>query len=244
MICKPFGDEMLCSHRPLRYLAEGLAAAGFPTLRLDYDGTGDSSGDDTDPGRVPAWLDSIEAGVRELQSRGARRVALVGVRFGALLAAEYAKRNPVHALVLIAPPASGRAYVREMRAFQAMRAPTGATAKIEGRPEGDESVGFQLTPATAAALEKLSIVGDAPPAPNVLILARDDLDGHERRLVDKLGKLGASVTLARPGGYAAMVMQGDPVKAEVPELMWKHLTGWLSNLGGDARDGVFRTKNE
>ena len=46
VICPPLGHEYLNSHRSLRHLADRCAAAGVPTLRFDYDGTG------TLPGRM------------------------------------------------------------------------------------------------------------------------------------------------------------------------------------------------
>jgi alpha/beta superfamily hydrolase len=56
VICNPFGFEVICAHRTLRHLADSLAGAGLPTLRFDYDGTGDSAGDDRDPKRLEAWI--------------------------------------------------------------------------------------------------------------------------------------------------------------------------------------------
>jgi pimeloyl-ACP methyl ester carboxylesterase len=228
VVCKPFGYEMMCTHRALRHLAERLAGAGFPTLRLDYDGTGDSSGGDSDPDRMASWLESIEAGVRDLEERGARRIALVGVRFGALLAAEYAKRRAVDALVLVSPPASGHAYLRELRAFQSMRIPMSRSVP---RSEGEDVVGYLLSTQTADDLEKTSIVGDAAPARRVLIVARDDIEGREAELAEQLIKVGAAVTLSRTAGYAAMV-QEDPIKAVVPDRIWVEIVEWLSDGDG------------
>jgi pimeloyl-ACP methyl ester carboxylesterase len=227
LLCAPFGYEMMCTHRALRHLAERLAGAGFPTLRFDYDGTGDSSGGDADPERVLAWLGSIDAGVHALRGRGAKRIALVGVRFGALLAAEYAKRNPVEALVLVSPPATGRAYLRELRAFQAMRSPWGPALSNGQNGLGEEAVGYQLATETASQLEMTSIVGDAMPARRVLIAARDDVEGREQKLVDQLARLGSEVTLTRTAGYAAMMTE-DPVKSVVPDLLWSEVARWLS----------------
>jgi len=227
VLCKPFGYEMLCAHRAYRHLAEKLAVAGFPTLRLDYEGTGDSSGDLEAPGRFAAWLDSIREGVADLERRGVRRIALVGVRFGALLAAEFAKKHPVDALVLVAPPASGRAYLRELRAFQAMRAGT-----ADGAPKpsnGDEeAVGFLLTRETTNSLEKSTVCGDARPAPRILIVARDDMKGPEGKIAAQLTSLGANVTVSHAPGYAAM-MQEDPVKSLVPTAIWSEIEQYLSS---------------
>jgi pimeloyl-ACP methyl ester carboxylesterase len=226
VLCKPFGYEMLCAHRAIRHLAERLAGAGFPTVRLDVDGTGDSSGTDTDPDRFSAWLSSIEAAVHSLERNGLRRIALIGIRFGALLAAEYAKRQPVDTLVLVAPPASGRAYLRELRAFQALR--VGLTPQTTDQPPGvEEVVGFVLTADTASQIQAANLSDQVRPARRVLVVARDDIKGTEPNTVEKLAELGCSVTLSRAGGYAGM-MHEDPVKSVVPETMWSEIVRWLS----------------
>ena len=59
VLCPALGYEYMSAYRTWRILAERLAALGFDTLRLDYDGTGNSAGDVTDPNRVDAWLRSI-----------------------------------------------------------------------------------------------------------------------------------------------------------------------------------------
>lgn len=43
LVLPPVGYQYWTSHRTLRVVAERLAAAGHLALRLDYDGTGDSS---------------------------------------------------------------------------------------------------------------------------------------------------------------------------------------------------------
>ena len=237
VLCKPFGEEMLCAHRALRHLANRLAADGFPTLRFDYDGTGDSSGGDADADRVTSWLDSIGAAVGALRERGVARIAMIGLRFGALLAAEYAKRDPVDALVLIAPPVGGRAYVREHRALQAMRMTNG-----NGAPTGPGKIGFLMSDETAERLAATSMAGDRCPASRVFVAARDDLDGREGKVVEQLSALGAQVTLSRTAGYSAM-MRGDPVTSVVPEQVWGEIVGWLAS-GSGAADGVPRVAPE
>src|SRR5690242_11486928 len=59
VICSPFGDEAIRTQRTIRHLAEDAARAGIPALRFDYDGAGDSAGNDLDSDRVHAWLRSI-----------------------------------------------------------------------------------------------------------------------------------------------------------------------------------------
>lgn len=122
VICNPMGHEAMWLHRGSRQLAQRLSEQGMPVLRFDYAGTGDSAGE---PGAdaMTAWMDGIAAAVTHLTSiSGARRVALLGIRLGATLAAEVASRIrtciPVDALVLLEPVVSGRAYRRELEVLR------------------------------------------------------------------------------------------------------------------------------
>src|SRR5437868_15096221 len=63
VLCAPIGPEYTRSHRTLRHLADRLAAAGIPALRFDYQGCGDSAGDEEAPDRIGAWRRSIAAAV-------------------------------------------------------------------------------------------------------------------------------------------------------------------------------------
>ena len=61
VVCPPIGRDYLQAHYALRMLAETLAELGMCVLRFDYDGTGDSAGDDSDPGRVASWMASVRS---------------------------------------------------------------------------------------------------------------------------------------------------------------------------------------
>src|SRR4051812_19656384 len=88
VLCNPIGDDLVRAHRTLRHLAERLAEAGFPVLRFDFHGTGDSGGDERDPARVATWQGDVARAIDELVSRsGAQEIALVGLRMGATIAA-------------------------------------------------------------------------------------------------------------------------------------------------------------
>src|SRR5215831_2255879 len=88
VLCNPVGDDLIRAHRTLRHMAEDLAAAGLPVLRFDFDGTGDSAGDERDPGRVAAWREDVKLAVGEIKQRaGVDRIALVGLKLGGTLAA-------------------------------------------------------------------------------------------------------------------------------------------------------------
>lgn len=175
VLCNPFGYDALCTHRGWRKLAERLAAAGMPALRFDYPGTGDSTGAEDDPGLVDAWLDSIGCAVRYLRERtGVERVALVGLRLGALLAAFAAERGGVDALVMLAPPATGRRYIRELRAHRQSWLSTSAGMGAVPITDDDayvEAFGFGLHGGDIARLGELDLCrGTRAPARRVLLL--------------------------------------------------------------------------
>src|SRR6516225_1390301 len=132
VLCNPFGYDALCTHRGWRRLAQRLAARGMPVLRFDYPGAGDSLGDEEDPRRIEAWIDSIAGAVRHLRERtGVEQVSLCGLRLGATLAALAGERmGDIDGLVLLSPALSGRNYLRELRAHRQswLSTPAGMTA--------------------------------------------------------------------------------------------------------------------
>src|SRR5579863_1414548 len=67
LICGPIGDEALNCYRSLVFLAEALAAAGNPTLRLHYHGTGDSAGSEQYEDRPAVWQHDVKAAVAWLR---------------------------------------------------------------------------------------------------------------------------------------------------------------------------------
>src|SRR4051812_47894411 len=116
VICPPLGPEYTRSHRSMRHLADALARAGFPALRFDYHGTGDSPGSDADPGRLVTWLDDVRAAVAHARSlAGQGPVALIGVRLGATLAAVASESADVEYLILWNLVMKGRVFIRELK---------------------------------------------------------------------------------------------------------------------------------
>ncbi len=115
LLCYPFGAEYLRSHRAFRELAHRLSEAGIHALRFDYYGCGDSAGD-SDQGTVEQWIDDIGSAFEELrESTGVARPSILGLRFGATLAALAASRGlAVDQLLLWAPIVDGRRYLDEL----------------------------------------------------------------------------------------------------------------------------------
>jgi alpha-beta hydrolase superfamily lysophospholipase len=227
ILCRPFGYEAQCTHRSYRHLAQRLRESGFHVLRVDTHGTGDSSGGDQDGARVAAWVASVRAAIDWVRANlDVPRVALFGTRFGALLALEAAAAGDVDAVALFAPPASGRAWLREARALQGMMASPGVAKRSDAPPKDEESGGFLLTASTAAAMRKLDPGGVARVPRGVLIIARDDLPGSEEKIAEKLRARGADVTLSAAPGYGAL-MRPDPQYSVVPDAAWTAVNDWF-----------------
>ncbi len=114
LFCHPLAHEFYNAHRCSGQLAGSLSDAGLAVLRFDYYGTGDSPGDWEDAS-IARWLDDIGCAADELRARGYARLCLVGLRFGATLAALFsAERGAVDGLVLWEPVVSGDHYLSEL----------------------------------------------------------------------------------------------------------------------------------
>lgn len=117
VICPPLGEEYFAAHRPLRVLATQLARLGFPVMRFDYLGCGDSSGDDLDV-TVRSCLYSLSSAMARLRElSGCERITTIGVRFGGTIAAMSASASPrmLHECLLWDPVLDGAAYVRYLQ---------------------------------------------------------------------------------------------------------------------------------
>jgi len=235
VIVPPFGYEAVSAHRSLRALAIRAAEAGLDAWRIDLDGTGDSAGDDRDPDRVAAWCASIAAAIEAARAEGAGRVILAGVRLGATLAVNVAAaRSDVAGVIAIAPVVAGKKWLREMRALQAA---LGLAPAPTPQPDGDEALGFWISPATRDAITALEL-DKADKAPRaVFVIDREDLPASDKWLA-ALRAHGADVTHAKLPGYVEMVL--DAHKTEIPEAILaatlERATAW--SAGAEATSAV------
>jgi pimeloyl-ACP methyl ester carboxylesterase len=119
LVCQPVGHEYVNSHRALRQLAVRLSEAGFPVLRFDYYGCGDSSGN-TEDASMLQWMQDVSAALSELRGHsGLFQVCVVGLRLGGTLATLVAaERRGIESMVLWDPVVDGRRYLEELRSLQ------------------------------------------------------------------------------------------------------------------------------
>jgi pimeloyl-ACP methyl ester carboxylesterase len=211
LVVPPFGWEDICSYRSLRILSESLSANGIPSMRYDLPGTGDSSGGSQDPALVDAWIKSVGDAAAELRAvTGMQNIAVIGIRLGAMLAIAAAHAEAeLNNLILWGPAATGRALLRELRAFQQMeQSSSGEPAQIDSSVRsGLEVAGFFLSTETERDLEALDISRFPVGSPcRVLILTRDSFPA-DRKLILALENSGCPVEVATGEGYAGMMLE-------------------------------------
>ena len=181
VVCQPVGHEYINSHRALRQLAARLCDVGFPVLRFDYYGCGDSSGS-REEGTILQWLEDISTAISEVRSRTAVvQVCLIGLRLGGTLAMiAAAERADLESMVLWDPVVSGKGYLdgllrlqKEMLRFR----PKPSSAQ---EPQGYLDVlGFPLSRFLRAELEKIDLPPIAvSPAKDVLVIQSDQTAGE------------------------------------------------------------------
>ncbi|MBN8941332.1 MAG: hypothetical protein J0H01_17630 [Rhizobiales bacterium] len=220
------GFEELCSRRTLRILAERLAGAGIATLRFDFHGTADSLGSEKDPGRLTRWTGDIGRAIDWLRRHAAvDEVGLIGLRFGALVAADVAAvRGDVAMLALLAPPSSGKAHMREQAALARIIA-----VATDEETSGITVAGFHFTKDTVAAIKAL----DWPKAVSVaetLIVAPKDTAKAVRDCFP------AAETVPFTG-YERMIC--DPTASEAPFAVLDRIVAWARrNLPAAATPAV------
>jgi alpha/beta superfamily hydrolase len=160
VLASSWGEEDMSAYDGERALALRLAEAGIGTLRFEWPDTGDSSAD-TGTTSIADALAAFQAAASQARAlSGCDRMAFVGLRFGALLAAHAAlARSDVEALVGLLPVGGGRSFVREQRR-PAGGQPGAAFARVAGASfdAADLPVmlgGFALTVRSTEALSGL-----------------------------------------------------------------------------------------
>jgi pimeloyl-ACP methyl ester carboxylesterase len=251
VLCPPFGVDEICAHRSLRAWAGALVHAGYPALRFDFPGTGDSGGCSlAESQRLATWTEAVDAAAALLQGQGCQRVVAIGIGIGGLVACRALARGAaIDDLALWSVPSRGSRLVREMRAFariieaevigvdRGSEAPPGLDEPAAS-DRGDLNVaGFVLTAEMIAELESLDLAELAVPDASrrrILLLGRDSAP-PDPQIREHYERSGAAVTIADGPGYGAMMV--DPQFAEIPRQVFASSIAWLAD-GSGARPGA------
>ena len=216
----------------MRLLADRLARAGYPTLRFDHLGHGDSLDLPDDGDALPEWVGGVRAAAQFLKdATGVRHIVLGGVRFGASLAALAASQvEGLDGLMLLSPLVSGKAWLRELRLAGAMSGTTSAVANQAGGLDAD---GLTLSPATVAALTLLDLTMIGQPAGRVLLVSQNQsiaaLGAHLR-------EQGAAVIDHAFAGYDPLFE--DAHSNQAPEEVFAQAMQWIRTVSPIDRDNV------
>ena len=175
VVCQPMGHEYVNCHRALRQLAARLCHAGFPVLRFDYYGCGDSSGD-AEACRIPQWVQDTSTAISEAKRRtGLAQICLVGLRLGGTLAMLAAEQHEPESMILWDPVVSGKNYLAALLHLQKEMLRFRHKPKFRWRStKVTEVLGFSLSPLLCAELERIQLSPIAwKPANNVLLIQTD-----------------------------------------------------------------------
>jgi pimeloyl-ACP methyl ester carboxylesterase len=226
ILCPPLGDEERRAHRAMWQLSEKLASAGFVVLRFDYESTGDSAGDLSEPNRVNAWVASVRSAMELVRSTGVQEVAAVGMRLGATVATHALTEacDNVRAVVLWDPCLSGREFLRSQQIWRAVLPDTPPAVEPD---RGVETPGYLFPPALAAELDRLRLLPLnlrlVDHQMRCLVLQRCDTrqTGRLQKVFD-----GSDVEWADAEGQQ-LLLDVPPLDAQVPENTIEYITGWL-----------------
>jgi pimeloyl-ACP methyl ester carboxylesterase len=232
ILCGALNHEILSFYQSWYALAAMISDAGLPALRFDYQGTGDSLGDDCEAGRLQAWKLSIRAAARFMREElGIETLDLVGIRLGATLATLTAAEMGVERLVAIAPVISGRTYIREAQARSKMFAGMWRLTDVSSARGEIANDGFVTTKETATEIARLDLTGvTVMPSRDVLLVAEKPAPAINK-LAKTLETTGCCVARDGFGGFAALM--DSATLAKIPFEDWRAVVSYLAK----GRDG-------
>jgi pimeloyl-ACP methyl ester carboxylesterase len=226
LLISPWGFEELCSRMTYRILGEQLADLGYPCLRFDLPGTGNSAFASADVTDDDAWRKASSAAYDQLSLLSeAEDIIVVAQGVGALLAGYLAEVRRVEGLVLLAPAAQGRGYLREVAAWTAMTKAEFLVASSDGPAGGIMSAGFVMSASTVNEIKQLQPLASLSNVGRILAMTRPESAG-DSRLVEEFSTKGLAADSAVFTDYADYV--SSPTFALVPKATIEHILTWLA----------------
>jgi alpha-beta hydrolase superfamily lysophospholipase len=231
VLCAPIGTDHVRSEWIYRNLAERLAALGFPCLRFDLSGTGDSGTEEPGADPVRTWLEDIDAAAKELRARsGASGISLFGMRLGATLALAHASsRADIDSLVLWSPCVSGAAFLEELRRLHAVytRIEPHVGRAPPPRDGSAEALGLRLPPRLVESLSKLDTLQlTGRPAARALVIDGGGVPKLDQ-LCDRLRSLGTDTAVEKHPGHKFLVTVSH--RQVLPEEPIASVVRWLDH---------------
>ncbi|MFP4438855.1 MAG: alpha/beta fold hydrolase [Chloroflexaceae bacterium] len=231
VICYPIWQEYIRSHRACFNLAQNLARAGFPVLRFDYAGSGDSAGD-AEGVDLDHWKADIVQAINELRERaGVSMISLVGLRLGASLAAMVATEyQNIASLVLWDPVVNGRHYLAETTHLHQNAIRFFFTQPKQGTEEQrpSELLGFPLSPRLIEGLEELDLLTIRRRLTRNLLIVESHTGEPAQQLAEQIQPFAAQVDYQHIPGFRIWTEHTD--KGLVPHNVLSAIVSWMSEV--------------
>jgi len=179
ILTQPIGREARAARRAMRILGIELAKRGFVALRVDYPGTGDSSGSLDEIDLQYTWVEAMTQATAYLGSMGVKDVSGVGMRLGAtVIALANTTGLSLSSLVLWDPCETGRNFLREVGALESLR-----RADFEAPSDGSVATSeWVFSPSSVEQIRGLDLLKSATEihAQRLLVITREDRAFPER----------------------------------------------------------------
>ncbi|MBC8427807.1 alpha/beta hydrolase [bacterium] len=233
VFCYPLGEEYIRFHRVYRQLALRLSNVGFPVLRFDFYGCGDSSGD-CEQGQISQWLTDISTAIGEIRRRsGVMKICLFGLRLGGALSMMVgAMRGDIDSIVLWDAVISGQAYVEKLTAsHQEMLRKAHVNPRRNTTDEKHtEILGFPLTDSMLTELENVDLLAiQQKPANNILVIESNE-EVNQERLGEHLKSIGAHVAYQHLPSPQLWDWIEDFGRILVPHQILQSVVSWISEV--------------
>jgi pimeloyl-ACP methyl ester carboxylesterase len=156
LLCHPLAQEYGTVHWAYRRLAALLAQRGAHVLRFDYRGTGDSSGDPIEC-TTEAMLEDARTAAAELaDASGVKRISVVGMSFGAVIAARLGA-PAVRDVVLWEPVVRGLDHLGELRRVHRNRERDWLLPRPRVTPGEEDLLGYVLHDVVRRSIEAVDL---------------------------------------------------------------------------------------
>lgn len=242
----PFGWEGMSASRNLKAWGRELAADGYPVVRYQPPGAGDSAGLGVDQD-LDSWVRALTDVLAHARTAtAASHVTVIALGLGGLVALQAQHEGAgIDDLVLWSVPSKGRLLLREARAFASMAIEpgeaTGAAPAAEV-PTDDGSLWVHGYPISARFQEQLKALDTTVFGVGALrrayVLGRGTLPA-DRALVAALEKQGVLVEVAPGPGYDELTV--EPRLSRSPVVTQAAVLGWLNNQTGVGEPGAWGT---
>ncbi len=207
VLSPPFGEEMICTYARLAQWSKQLSEQGLAVLRYHPLGTGESDGTFADFTPDGAAADAAAAVDYLRRNLRVDRIGLLGVRFGATVAARAAPLTQPDFLILWSPVIDQRQNFRELLRLRLTKElvhqqanSVRATARnlIERLEAGHtiDVIGYEISPEFYRQISAWQGWSDNPPRTSVLWVDRVPDASKSRSVVELWRKRGTPVDFA------------------------------------------------